>query len=107
MTERPLLDLPAWAVVSDRRRQHIARVTELLDLWANAMHLDPDERRVWHDAGRWHDALRDADEATLRQLVPDASMPLPMLHGPAAAARLRAEGERREPLLHAIAHHTT
>lgn len=107
MSERSPLELPAWAVVSDRRRQHIARVTELLDQWADAMRLDHDERRVWHDAGRWHDALRDADEATLRELVPDAAMPLPMLHGPAAAARLRAEGERREPLLHAIAHHTT
>lgn len=99
--------LPSWAIVSDKRRQHIARVTALLDQWAIAMHLDADERRMWHDAGRWHDALRDADEASLRNLVPDATMPAPMLHGPAAAARLRAEGERREPLLHAIAHHTT
>jgi len=107
MSERSTLALPAWAVVSDRRRQHIARVTALLDQWADAMHLDDDEQRLWHDAGRWHDALRDADEATLRTLVPDASMPAPMLHGPAAATRLRAEGERREPLLHAIAHHTT
>ena len=102
-----VLELPRWAVVSDRRRDHIARVTALLDEWATDLGLDAAERSAWHDAGRWHDALRDADEATLRPLVPDASMPAPMLHGPAAAARLRSEGERREPMLHAIAHHTT
>ena len=102
-----LVELPTWAVVSEKRRHHIARVTALLDQWATEMRLDDTERQVWLDAGRWHDALRDADEATLRALVPDGNMPAPMLHGPAAATRLRAEGERRESLLHAIAHHTT
>ena len=101
------IELPTWAVVSERRIAHIARVTALLDEWAVAMSLDEAERAAWRDAGRWHDALRDADEATLRKLLPEAHLPVTMLHGPAAAARLRTDGERRDDLLHAISHHTT
>ncbi|HNV75936.1 MAG TPA: hypothetical protein PKH96_14755, partial [Gemmatimonadaceae bacterium] len=52
--------LPPWAQVGERRRAHIARVTSLLDRWSDALHLTPAERQVWHDAGRYHDALRDA-----------------------------------------------
>jgi len=109
------LDLPAWALVSDKRRAHIARVTALLDQWAGELALDADEARAWHDAGRWHDALRDAGEEELRRWArrPEAGldgraddMPLEMLHGPACAARLAAEGERRGDLLDAIRWHT-
>ena len=100
------VDLPPWAVVSASRRGHIARVTSLLDRWAEAMELEPSERRAWHDAGRWHDALRDADEATLRSIVADAELPAAMLHGPAAAARLAEDGERRTDVLDAVRLHT-
>lgn len=100
------VELPPWAVVSDARRAHIARVTALLDAWAAAMQLDDAERAAWRDAGRWHDALRDADEATLRRLVPASHYAVQMLHGPAAAARLEAEGEARAGVLDAIRHHT-
>ncbi|HEU5174721.1 MAG TPA: 2-amino-4-hydroxy-6-hydroxymethyldihydropteridine diphosphokinase [Gemmatimonadaceae bacterium] len=102
----PAIELPAWAVVSEKRRAHIARVTALLGEWADAMGLDEAERREWRDAGLLHDALRDADEATLRALVPDSEYTLPMLHGPAAAAHLEADGERRNALLEAIRYHT-
>lgn len=100
------LDLPAWAVVTPRRRAHIARVTTLLDGWAEAMAIPLAERVAWHDAGRWHDALRDADEPTLRAIVPDLPLPFRMLHGPAAAVRLRAAGERRDDVLDAVHFHT-
>lgn len=101
------IELPPWAVVSDKRRSHIARVTALLDEWAEAMLVDATERREWHDAGRWHDALRDAPEATLRELaigfpVADANV----LHGPAAEGRLRLGGECRTGVLNAIRWHT-
>jgi HD superfamily phosphohydrolase YqeK len=100
------LDLPDWAVVSDKRRAHIGRVVQLRESWADAMQLGSEERTAWRDAGRWHDALRDASPATLRALSRDDASPLELLHGPAAAERLRQEGERRDGVLLAIAAHT-
>jgi HD superfamily phosphohydrolase YqeK len=101
------LELPDWACVSDKRRGHIARVTELLDEWARAMRLPADEARAWHDAGVLHDALRDAPEEWLRALSghPEGYT-TEMLHGPAAASRLAEDGETREELLDAIRFHT-
>ncbi|MFL5575371.1 MAG: hypothetical protein ACJ79S_05320 [Gemmatimonadaceae bacterium] len=105
-------ELPVWACVGEKRRAHIARVTALLDGWAAELALPADEARAWHDAGRWHDALRDADEGELRRLAAAslggdaAALPAEMLHGPAAAERLRAEGERREAVLEAVRWHT-
>ena len=108
----PPVELPAWAVVSDRRRAHIGRVVALIDAWAAALGVSAEERRAWHDAARWHDALRDAPEELLRDLSGDAKSDTGLLHGPATAARLAAEegeGEgggtaagraRRDPLAH-------
>ncbi len=99
--------LPSWACVSDKRRAHIERVTALLDAWAAELRLGKKEARAWHDAGRLHDALRDAPDDVLRGLAGDVpGYALEMLHGPAAAERLRTEGETREDLLEAIRHHT-
>ncbi len=99
------IELPPWAEVHESRRAHIARVTALLDRWVAAMNITPDEARAWHDAGRWHDALRDADPERLRLTVTD-EIPPGMRHGPAAAARLRKDGEGRKEVLDAIAWHT-
>jgi HD superfamily phosphohydrolase YqeK len=99
--------LPPWAVVGEKRRAHIARVTALIDEWAEAMHLDAAERHAWHDAARWHDALRDATEVVLRELAgnfPAADTNL--LHGPAVATRLKQDGEQRTPVLEAVKWHT-
>ena len=101
-----LTDLPAWARVSPTRMRHIERVTALLTLWATQMHVDQAEATQWLDAGRWHDALRDAPESELRSIVGDPTMHPALLHGPAAAIRLREGGERRHDVLEAIAHHT-
>jgi HD superfamily phosphohydrolase YqeK len=101
--------LPSWAQVSEKRRAHIARVTALLDRWAAEMSLTSGEAKAWHDAGRLHDALRDASEAELRQMVrgtPFADSPAGVLHGPAAAARLEREGETRAGVLLAVRWHT-
>jgi 2-amino-4-hydroxy-6-hydroxymethyldihydropteridine diphosphokinase len=100
------IELPPWAQVSEKRRAHIARAAELIDQWADAMHVLPDERRDWADAVRWHDALRDAPRDTLRALAGDAPYEPEMLHGPAAAARLAQDGERRQNVLDAIRYHT-
>jgi len=98
--------LPSWAEAGERRRAHVARVVALLDAWADAMRLDDAERRAWRDAGRWHDALRDAPEPVLRELSGDAASPVELLHGPAAAERLAREGERRQAVLDAVRWHT-
>ncbi len=98
--------LPAWAQVGAKRLAHITRVTELLDAWAPHVARDADERRALHDAGRLHDALRDAPESLLRELSGDADSPTELLHGPAAAAMLAREGEARAELLDAVRWHT-
>jgi 2-amino-4-hydroxy-6-hydroxymethyldihydropteridine diphosphokinase len=99
--------LPSWACVSAKRLAHIERVTALLDDWARRLRLDADEAKAWHDAGRLHDALRDAPEEQLRELGGNLSgYTLDMLHGPAAAEQLRRDGETRVELLDAIRHHT-
>jgi HD superfamily phosphohydrolase YqeK len=106
--------LPPWAVAGSRRRAHIARVVALIGTWATHLAVSPAERQAWHDAALWHDVLRDAPEEELRAIV-DTSAPwilgevpggVGFLHGPAAAARLAAGGERREPVLDAIRWHT-
>jgi len=98
--------LPAWAEVGEKRRAHIARVTALLDRWAAQLRLAPDEAQAWHDAGRWHDALRDATPETLRTLADEPDRPVETLHGPAAAVRLVRDGESRGDVLDAIRWHT-
>jgi 2-amino-4-hydroxy-6-hydroxymethyldihydropteridine diphosphokinase len=99
--------LPSWACVSEKRRAHIGRVTALLDHWAEKMELKKKEAATWHDAGVLHDALRDAPEDVLRSLSGSpAGYTIDMLHGPAAAAKLEAEGETRSDLIEAVRFHT-
>ena len=98
--------LPEWSVVTPKRREHIARVVALLSRWATLMHLPELEARAWVDAGAWHDALRDEREPVLRALTGELERPVGMLHGPAAALRLEACGERRLDLLEAVHWHT-
>ena len=98
--------LPVWSVISNKRRDHIVRVVALLDRWSSRMALSEAEQQSWRDAGLWHDALRDADETTLRQLTNDHERPFGLLHGPAAAIRREAEGEQRRDVLDAIRYHT-
>lgn len=105
-TSRFAVELPEWAQVNEKRRGHIARVTALLVQWADVMHVRDDERVAWIDAGRFHDALKDASDAELRELVGEAPYEIQMLHGPAAAVRLERAGERRIGVLDAVRYHT-
>ena len=101
------IELPPWACVSAKRLAHIERVTALLDEWAGQLRLGKHETAAWRDAGRLHDALRDAPEDMLRNLAGHpAGYAVEMLHGPAAAERLRLDGEARDEMLDAIRHHT-
>ncbi|MEX2177432.1 MAG: HD domain-containing protein [Gemmatimonadaceae bacterium] len=98
--------LPEWAVVSDKRRTHIARVTALLARWAVTMNLPEDEASRWTTASALHDALRDAPEPMLRALTANGDRAAELLHGPAAAVRAEQDGERRQDVLDAVRHHT-
>lgn len=100
------LDLPAWARVSNKRAEHIQRVTALMNTWAAAMRLPPAEARAFVDAGVLHDAVRDATEAELREITGDNQSLLGLLHGPAAAQMLERDGERRADVLDAVRYHT-
>jgi 2-amino-4-hydroxy-6-hydroxymethyldihydropteridine diphosphokinase len=102
------IELPAWAVVTPARRAHIARVAALVREWAQQQAIGQQEQERWVQAALWHDSLRDADPEQLRKAVPRsfADWPDQVLHGPAAAARLRAEGTRDEGVLNAITYHT-
>ncbi len=101
-----MIDLPTWAQVSAKRAEHIVRVTMLLGAWAAAMRLSAEQSVLFTEAGRLHDALRDAPEAQLREITNDYTSPEGLLHGPAAAIVLEREGETRRELLEAIRYHT-
>lgn len=100
--------LAQWAEVTAERRAHITRVVALLDLWATRWGASAMERARWLAAGWLHDALRDAPVERLRPWLPPsmADWPPQLLHGPAAAGRLRAEGVEDEELLAAVAYHS-
>jgi HD superfamily phosphohydrolase YqeK len=100
--------LPEWAVASPERRAHMGRVAELLGSWALAGGRGEQETIRWRALGQLHDVLRDEDFETLRACVPPdlRSLPGEILHGPAAAERLRVEGVDDGRLLRAIAFHT-
>ena len=100
--------LPEWSSLGEKRRRHIERVAGLLDDWAVAGNLTPEERTRWIAAGYLHDALKEKPEQELRALLTgaDRELPEPVLHGPAVAALLRREGVTDEELLSALAHHT-
>jgi 2-amino-4-hydroxy-6-hydroxymethyldihydropteridine diphosphokinase len=100
------LPLPAWAQAGEKRRAHIARVTALLQHWAQRLHCAAAEADALRDVGLWHDALRDAPEPLLRELTGDRTSPTELLHGPAAAVLLEREGESRVEVLEAVRWHT-
>ena len=86
----------------------MARVAALLDLWAASLGLSDDQRARWRAAGHLHDSLRDEEPGTLVARVPPTLQGLPgaVLHGPAAAERLRIGGVEDGELLTAVAFHT-
>jgi HD superfamily phosphohydrolase YqeK len=88
------VSLPTWAQVSPQRRAHIERVVALLDEWAKKMNVPASEGDRWLRAGWLHDALRDAPLRDERA------------HGPAAAERAAAQGERDRGVLDAVRYHT-
>jgi len=76
--------------------------------WAGGLSLGEDDQTRWSAAGSLHDSLRDEEPEILRARVsPEVNdLPGPLLHGPAAAERLRIEGVLDGELLAAVAYHT-
>jgi len=98
--------LPAWAVCTPERLAHIERVAELASGWAEAMGVPANERHRWLRAVWLHDALRDAPSAELDRWAAGAAGPPELRHGPASAARAKAEGETDRGVLDAVRYHS-
>lgn len=98
--------LPEWTQAKPTRREHMGRVAALMRAWAQSLALSADEVARWTAAGWLHDVLRDADPDELRpQVAPEyRELPGKLLHGPAAAERLR--GQADDELLGAVRCHT-
>ena len=98
--------LPVWAVVSPARLSHIERVAELAARWAEEMGVPDNERNRWLRAVWLHDALRDAPKEELERWAPSIPGPADIRHGPASAARAKAEGETDRGVLDAVRYHS-
>ena len=98
--------LPEWAIVTPARREHIERVAALAARWALEMGVPDSERHRWLRAVWLHDALRDASEEELLRLAPSTPGPPELRHGPASAARAKAEGETDRGVLDAVRYHS-
>ncbi len=76
--------------------------------WAQARGESNREVTRWVAVGYLHDVVREADPASLRDLVGEEFRDLPdgVLHGPGCAVHLRRAGVVDEELLQAITYHT-
>jgi HD superfamily phosphohydrolase YqeK len=100
------LTLPDWAIVGERRRAHIARVTALVEQWASAMAIPATETARWRTTAVLHDALRDAGPEEMSRWVPQGDWPLKLWHGPAAAVAAERDGIGDAGILDAIRYHS-
>jgi HD superfamily phosphohydrolase YqeK len=100
--------LPPWARASKARVAHMGRVAKLMDRWAGKLALPDPERRRWRAVAYLHDCLKEEDARELARWVspPLHDLPEPLLHGPAAAARLQADGVEDAELVDALRYHT-
>jgi HD superfamily phosphohydrolase YqeK len=98
--------LPEWAVVTPERLEHIQRVARLAADWAEQMGVPDSERNRWLRAIWLHDALRDAPVDELQKWAESVPSPPELKHGPASAARARADGEDDRGVLDAVRYHS-
>jgi len=100
------IGLPDWANVSRKRRAHIERVAEVVRDWATAIGVSDQERSRWLRAVYFHDAIKDATNEEIEQLVPAETYIAALKHGPAAAVLARRFGETDEGVLDAVRFHS-
>ncbi|HEU4699898.1 MAG TPA: HD domain-containing protein [Gemmatimonadales bacterium] len=98
--------LPVWAVITPERLEHIARVAELVANWADRMGVPDSERNRWLRAVWLHDAMRDAAPEELERWASSTPGSAELKHGPASAARAKAEGEVDRGVLDAVRYHS-
>jgi HD superfamily phosphohydrolase YqeK len=98
--------LPTWAVVTPERLEHIQRVAELAARWAEEIGVPDNERHRWLRAVWLHDALRDASPAELDRWASSTAGSATLKHGPASAARAKADGEVDRGVLDAVRYHS-
>jgi HD superfamily phosphohydrolase YqeK len=98
--------LPEWAVVSPKRLVHIERVARVVAHWAEEMGVPDNERNRWLRAVWLHDALRDAPAEELERWAPTSHGATQLRHGPASAARAKADGETDRGVLDAVRYHS-
>jgi HD superfamily phosphohydrolase YqeK len=70
------------------------------------MGIPANERHRWLRAVWLHDALRDASPEELAEWAPTTPGPANLRHGPASAARAKAEGETDRGVLDAVRYHS-
>jgi len=92
--------------MTDERLAHVEGVAGLVVRWAEALGVPDNERHRWLRAVWLHDAMRDAPAKELKQWAPSAEGPMNLRHGPAAAARAKAEGETDRGVLDAVRYHS-
>ena len=97
---------PPWATASPERVGHIERVARLVLDWAEEMGVPDSERNRWLRAVWLHDALRDAPAEELEKWAPSSPGPASIRHGPASAARAKADGETDRGVLDAVRYHS-
>lgn len=98
--------IPVWAVISSERIEHVERVAALAFRWAEEMGVPDSERNRWLRAVWLHDALRDAPDDVLNTWAPSMPGPAGLRHGPASAARAKADGEVDRGVLDAVRYHS-
>jgi HD superfamily phosphohydrolase YqeK len=81
-------------------------VAELVSEWAEALIVPDPERNRWLRAVWLHDALRDAPIGELDRWASSVPGPAEVKHGPASAARAKAEGETDRGVLDAVRYHS-
>ncbi len=98
--------IPFWAAISPERFEHVERVAALVVRWAEQMGVPDSERNRWLRAVWLHDAVRDAPDDLLKTWAPSALGPAGLRHGPASAARAKADGELDRGVLDAVRYHS-
>jgi HD superfamily phosphohydrolase YqeK len=81
-------------------------VAELVVRWADEMGIPDSERNRWLRAVWLHDAMRDAPMEELERWASSTPGSPELKHGPASAARAKAEGEVDRGVLDAVRYHS-